>query len=67
MLLGRPVEVTLYSSDTLRRRLPDPADSMAAFVVETARFLAELRGVSVEELGRTTSENFARLFGVGPA
>jgi TatD DNase family protein len=36
-----------------------------AHVVETARFLAELRGVSAEELGRVTSENFARLFGVG--
>jgi TatD DNase family protein len=33
-------------------------------VVETARFLAELRGVETEELGRVTSENFARLFGV---
>ncbi len=35
-----------------------------AFAVETARFLAELRGVSHEELGRVTSENFSRLFGV---
>ena len=35
-----------------------------AHVVETARFLAELRGVEAEELGRVTSENFARLFGV---
>jgi TatD DNase family protein len=33
-----------------------------AFVVETARFLAGLRGVGPEELGRVTSENFARLF-----
>ena len=38
-----------------------------AYVAATARFLAELRGVGVEELGRTTSENFARLFGVGAA
>lgn len=38
-----------------------------ARVVETAKFLAELKGVSVEEVGRTTSENFARLFGVGCA
>ena len=38
-----------------------------AYVAATARFLAELRGVGVEELGRTTSENFARLFGVEPA
>jgi TatD DNase family protein len=38
-----------------------------AYVAATARFLAELRGVRAEELGRTTSENFARLFGAGPA
>ena len=38
-----------------------------AHVVETARFLAELRGVTVEELGRTTSENFYRLFGLDPS
>src|SRR5215218_6414148 len=38
-----------------------------AHVAATARFLAELRGVSVEELGRATSENFSRLFGVGAA
>lgn len=38
-----------------------------AYVAATARFLAGLRGVSPEELGRATSENFARLFGVGPA
>jgi TatD DNase family protein len=36
-----------------------------AYVAATARFLAELRGVSAEELGRATSENFSRLFGVG--
>jgi TatD DNase family protein len=35
-----------------------------AYVVETARFLAELRGVGHVELGRKTSENFSRLFGV---
>ena len=37
-----------------------------AFAADTARFVAELRGVSPEELGRVTTENFARLFGVGP-
>ncbi|HEX7956861.1 MAG TPA: TatD family hydrolase, partial [Pyrinomonadaceae bacterium] len=36
-----------------------------AHVVETARFLADLRGVTTEELGRVTAENFSRLFGVG--
>jgi len=35
-----------------------------ARVVETAKFLAELKGVTTEEVGRVTSENFARLFGV---
>jgi TatD DNase family protein len=35
-----------------------------AYVVETARFLAELRGVGHEVLGRATSGNFAHLFGI---
>jgi TatD DNase family protein len=34
-----------------------------AFVVHTAAFLAELRGVSVAELGATVERNAARLFG----
>src|SRR5215210_4672043 len=38
-----------------------------AYVAATARFLADLRGVGHEELGRATSENFSRLFGVAPA
>lgn len=33
-----------------------------AFVADTARFLAGLRGVSVEELGAQTSRNFRTLF-----
>ena len=33
-----------------------------AFVADTARFLAELRGESVEALGESTSANFYRLF-----
>jgi TatD DNase family protein len=33
-----------------------------AFVADTARFLAELRGESVEALAKSTSENFYRLF-----
>ncbi|MFT3967081.1 MAG: TatD family hydrolase [Sphingobium sp.] len=32
------------------------------FVTDTARFLADLRGVSVEELGERTSANFTSLF-----
>ena len=38
-----------------------------AFVVETARVLAETRGVSLEEISRQTTENFFRLFGKVPA
>jgi len=34
-----------------------------AYVADTARFLAELRGVSVEALAAQTSANFFRLFG----
>ncbi|RMF16405.1 MAG: TatD family deoxyribonuclease [Alphaproteobacteria bacterium] len=33
-----------------------------AYVADTARFLAELRGVPMAALARTTSENFFRLF-----
>ena len=33
-----------------------------AFIVHTAALLAELKGISVDELARATSENFFRLF-----
>jgi TatD DNase family protein len=36
-----------------------------AYVVEVARQIAALRGLSVEEVGRATSENFKRLFHLG--
>lgn len=35
-----------------------------AFVAETAKFVAALRGISVEELGKATTENFYRFFGI---
>lgn len=38
-----------------------------AYIVHTARLLAGLRGIGVEELGRITTENFHRLFRKVPA
>jgi TatD DNase family protein len=38
-----------------------------AYVADTARFLAELRGEPVEELARTTSANFHSVFGKAAA
>jgi TatD DNase family protein len=35
-----------------------------ALVVEVARFLAELHGMTTEELGRLTANNFTRFFGL---
>jgi TatD DNase family protein len=37
-----------------------------AYVIETARVLAETRGVSLEEISRQTTENFFRLFSKVP-
>ncbi|MBZ5629916.1 MAG: TatD family hydrolase [Acidobacteriia bacterium] len=36
-----------------------------AFVAETARHIGELRGISGEEVGAATTENFYRFFGIG--
>lgn len=36
-----------------------------AFVVESARQIAQLRNLATEEVGRQTSENFRRFFGLG--
>ncbi|HKG14368.1 MAG TPA: TatD family hydrolase [Pyrinomonadaceae bacterium] len=63
--LAVPLERLLVETDCpylspvpLRGRRNEPAH-----VVETVRFLAGLRGVTPEELGRATSENFYDLFG----
>ena len=37
-----------------------------AYVLETAKVLADVRGVSVEEITRQTTENFFRLFSKVP-
>jgi TatD DNase family protein len=37
-----------------------------AWVAHTARFLAELRGISAEEMASATTKNFERLFGLTP-
>jgi TatD DNase family protein len=59
-----PIERLLIETDSpflapapYRGRRNEPA-----YVVETARALAELRGATPEEIGRATSENFKRLF-----
>jgi TatD DNase family protein len=64
--LGVPPDRLLIETDCpylapvpLRGRRNEPA-----YVVETARFLAHLRGTSAEELGRVTAANFARFFGL---
>ncbi|MBA3242852.1 MAG: TatD family hydrolase [Acidobacteria bacterium] len=64
-----PLERLLVETDCpflspvpLRGRRNEPAH-----VVETARFLAELLGIPLEELGRITSANFFRLFRLEPS
>lgn len=59
-----PIEKILIETDSpflapvpYRGRRNEPA-----YVVETARAIAELRGIDAEELGLTTSRNFRRMF-----
>jgi TatD DNase family protein len=37
-----------------------------AYIVETARKLAELRGITIEEIAHRTSANFLNLSGITP-
>lgn len=64
-----PIERILIETDSpflapvpYRGRRNEPA-----YVVETARAIAELRGLDAEALGQTTSENFNRLFELADA
>jgi TatD DNase family protein len=59
-----PLEKLLVETDCpylapvpLRGKRNEPA-----FVVETAKFLADLKGVELEELAQATTQNFFRLF-----
>ena len=61
-----PLELLLVETDCpyltpvpFRGKRNEPAR-----VIETAKFLAELKDVAVGEVGRATTENFERLFGV---
>jgi TatD DNase family protein len=61
-----PIEKLLIETDSpflapvpYRGRRNEPA-----YVVETARAIAELRGVEPEEVGRITSDHFKQLFGL---
>lgn len=61
-----PIDKVLIETDSpflapipYRGRRNEPA-----YVVETARAIAELRGVEVEDIGQITSRNFRRLFQV---
>jgi len=64
---GLPLDRVLIETDApflapvpYRGRRNEPA-----YVVETARALSEIRGMSLVEIGRQTSENFKRLFKLG--
>jgi TatD DNase family protein len=65
---GLPVDRILVETDA-PYLAPNPfrgKRNEPAYVVETAKVLAETRGVSFEEIARLTSENFFRLFNKVP-
>jgi TatD DNase family protein len=62
---GLPLHAMLVETDT-PFLAPEPhrgKRNEPAFVVETARRLAEVKGVGLEEVARATTANFERLFG----
>jgi TatD DNase family protein len=60
-----PTELLLVETDApyLTPQAVRKQRNQPAFVAYTAAFLAELRGVTVEELGATVERNAARVFG----
>lgn len=61
---GLPLDAMLVETDS-PYLAPEPhrgKPNEPAFVVETARKLAEVKGASFEEVGTATTANFARLF-----
>ncbi|MFN2386986.1 MAG: TatD family hydrolase [Thermoanaerobaculia bacterium] len=62
---GLPLDAMLVETDT-PFLAPEPhrgKRNEPAFVVETARRLAEVKGTDLEEVARATTANFERLFG----
>ncbi|MBF0557526.1 MAG: YchF/TatD family DNA exonuclease [Nitrospirae bacterium] len=53
-------DAPFLAPEPLRGKRNEPA-----FILHTARFLAQLRGVSLEDIDRMTTLNARRLFGVG--
>ncbi len=54
--------VALPVVDPARRRFLVVSDGRAGSILETARQLGELRGLSTEEVGVQTAKNFYRFF-----
>lgn len=53
-------DAPFLSPEPMRGKRNEPA-----FVIHTARFIAELRGISFEDIDRITTLNAKRLFGIG--
>ena len=67
---GRPTRLLVDASPDLRDQLdPETATKRnePSYVVETAKVLADTRGVSPDEIARQTTDNFFHLFSKVPA